>query len=74
MTGTWGYSGVRCKIKPGVFGAGREGDAIVYFDHKRLGQHWITVLWDDEEDPECFKASCLLIKTLKDDKFKPYSP
>lgn len=60
--GSWGHSGTRCKIKAGWEGAGREGEAFGFFTHKRLGQEWIVVLWDDEDDPDCFKAAGLLIK------------
>ena len=69
MTGTWGHSGTRCKIKQGFIGAGREGDAICYFDHERLGRPWIVVIWDDEEDPDCFKSAGLLIKRLGETSF-----
>ena len=67
MTGTWSYAGTRCKIKPGWEGAGREGQAISYFDES-FGQVWIAVHWDDEDDPDCFKATGLLIKR------KPWQP
>lgn len=70
MTGTWGIGGVRCRIKSGWEGVGREGDAISYFDHERLGQQWTVVLWDDEDDPDCFKSVGLEIKQLGETVFK----
>lgn len=72
--GTWGHAGVRCRIKKGWEGAGREGDALNFFNHKRLGQDWITLIWDDEEDPDCFKAAGLQIKRWEDAAFKDYEP
>lgn len=72
VTGTWSHCGTRCKIKPGWEGAEREGDAISYFDHERLGQQWIVVIWDDEEDPDCFKAAGLLVKQLGETKWEDH--
>lgn len=72
MTGTWGHEGTRCKIKSGWVDAGKEGDAISYFDHPRLGQHWVVVVWDNEEDPDCFKAAGLLIKRSEETAFREY--
>lgn len=72
MTGTWGHGGTRCRISVGFEGAGREGDAVSYFDHDRLGQTWAVVLWDDEDDPECFKADGLLIRRLDSREFLPF--
>lgn len=61
MVGTWGTAGVRCKIKQGREGAGRTGEALCYFEHSKIGQRWLLVLWDDEDDPDCFKAAGLRI-------------
>ncbi len=60
--GTWGHSGTRCRIKQGWAGEGREGEAICFITHKKLGQEWIVVIWDDEDDPDCFKSAGLQIK------------
>lgn len=71
MTGTWGHAGTRCRIKAGWEGAGREGDAVCYFDEPaRLGQQWTVVLWDDQDDPDCFKSAGLEIKRLNESQFK----
>lgn len=68
MIGTFGCEKTRCRIKQGWEGAGREGDAICYFDH--LGQEWTVVIWDDEVDPGCLKSAGLEIKTLHDAEFR----
>jgi hypothetical protein len=70
MIGTFGYAGTRCRVKQGWEDAGREGEALCYFEHEKLGQQWILVIWDDEDDPDCFKAAGLEIKTVVDDDFR----
>lgn len=65
MIGTWGYAGMRCRIKDGWEGAGREGAAICYFDEE-CGQLWVTVKWDDEEDPDVHKAAGLQVRHRSD--------
>lgn len=58
--GTWGIGGVRCRIMEGCEGAGREGEAVCYFEAER--RLWLVVFMDDEEDPDVHKASCMQIK------------
>ncbi len=58
--GTWGIGGVRCRIRDGWGGAGRQGEAIVYFDGR--DQLWVAVQWDDEDDPDIHKAAGLQVK------------
>lgn len=65
MTGTWGHTGVRCRIKQGWAGAGREGDAFMYF-HDNKGQVWIALQWDDDDDPDLHKAAGMEIKRFED--------
>ena len=61
MYGSWGRGGVRCKIKPDWLDSGREGEAICYFSKDYRGaMEWVVVYWDDQEDPDCHKASGLL--------------
>jgi len=69
MHGSWGHAGTRCRIKKDWHQAGREGEAICYFEHPQLGQRWILVIWDDEDDPDCFKAAGLEIKTVIDKEY-----
>lgn len=72
MVGIWGRAGVRCKIKEGWEGAGRQGEAICYFN-QCVQQLWVVVKWDDEDDPDeadLHKASGLLIKQPDDDHWK----
>jgi len=63
---TWGHSNYRCKIKPGWEGAGRQGNAYGLLqpdsENDNGAQKWLIVRWDDEEDPECFKAAGTLIR------------
>lgn len=49
--------GERCRIKTGWQDAGREGLFLVTVADEPLGQPWAIVLWDGEEDPDCFKAA-----------------
>lgn len=63
MIGTFGTSGVRCRIKAGWAEAGKEGEIIAYFT-QCCNQMWALVKWDDEEDPDCHKAAGIEIKQL----------
>ena len=50
----------RIRIKKGVEGEGRQG--ILFFiagKNEHLGQAWAMVLFDDDDDPDTFKAACL---------------
>jgi hypothetical protein len=49
----------RVKIRKGWMGEGRKGTELgrVFAGHP--GQEWCMILWDDVEDPECFKSACL---------------
>lgn len=46
----------RVRIKPGWEGAGRKG---VRHAEVNVQQPWSVVVWDDEEDPDCFKSAGL---------------
>jgi hypothetical protein len=46
----------RVRICRGWDGAGREGRLLAWVFAR---QRWAVVLWDDEEDPDCFKAAGL---------------
>ena len=48
-----------CRIKPGWEGAERRG---LYLGKVLLLQWWAIVVWDDEEDPETFKAAGIEIR------------
>ena len=61
---------IRCRIKAGWLEAGREGHLLCFVTHPRVGQTWAVVMWDDEEDPDCFKAAGLEIKTEKDETWQ----
>ena len=62
MIKSWGRAGMRCKIRPGWDEAGKEGDIICCVQSDRMGQQWAVVQWDDEDDPDLFKASGLVVK------------
>lgn len=51
--------GERCRVKNGWLRAGREGLYFATIADEPLGQPWAVVLWDGEEDPDCFKAAGL---------------
>jgi hypothetical protein len=69
VSGTWGHSGTRCRIKKGWEGAGREGNAFVFFTDNK-DQSWIALQWDGEDDPDLHKADGLELKTLVSDKWE----
>ncbi len=50
---------IGCRVRPadGCDGAGRCGSVIG--DEVHVDQWWCPVLWDDEEDPDFSKSSCL---------------
>ena len=50
----------RCKGKPNTDARNRYGE---YFGHIIVNDViWAVVLWDGDEDPSFYKASCLLIE------------
>jgi hypothetical protein len=48
---------LRVQIKDGWHGAGKQGTLLGA--SIMVGQAWAPVLWDDEEDPDWFKAAGL---------------
>lgn len=62
--GSWGNAGVRCKIRSGWEDAGREGEAYSWMTPRNGTMRWVIVVWDGEDEPDCFKASGLLFKHL----------
>lgn len=57
-TGNSGFEiGVRVRTADGCDGAGRCGSVIS--DEVHVDQWWCPVLWDDAEDPDFVKSSCL---------------
>lgn len=65
--GSFGYAGVRVKIKRGWENAGRLGtmECFVTPDYRGApsgSQYWIVLIWDGEDEPDLFKASGLLFK------------
>ncbi len=53
----------RVRIKEGWGDAGKEGDFYCLIN---VGtQLWAIVLWDGDEDPDCFKAQALEIPETK---------
>ena len=69
---TFGHAGTRCRIKSGWHGAGREGEAFNYFDDLK-GQRWVTLQWDDEDDPDLHKAAGIEVKTHTDKTWRGIS-
>lgn len=54
--------GTACRIKKGWADAGKEGS---YFGkHWIGGRFWAVVLWEDEEEPELFKADAIEVSTI----------
>lgn len=70
MIGSWGRSGMRCKVREGWETAGREGEAICYFVPENGTQTWVVVVWDGDEDPDVFKAAGLRVKWRHDTKWE----
>lgn len=51
---------LRCRGKEDTDKAKAEGE---YFGNILIsGRVWAVVLWDDDEDPDLYKAECLLIE------------
>ena len=69
MSGTWGYSGTRCRIKEGWMDAGKIGDAFLFFEDNKK-QLWIALQWDGEDDPDLHKAAGLEIRRLNETKWE----
>lgn len=68
---TWGTGGVKCQIAPGWAEAGREGEALGYFETGKPGGHvWVVVQWYDEDDPDLQKAGGLVFKHIGQRTFK----
>jgi hypothetical protein len=59
------HSGARCKIKSGWMDEGKSGIALCTVEHDGLGQRWTMVLWDGDEDPDCFISAGLEITITK---------
>lgn len=49
----------RCRIKDNWLDAGRTGEVLHRLRNDNLGREWTVVLWDGEEDPDCFKSAGL---------------
>lgn len=70
MHGSFGHAGTKVKIRSGVEGAGRCGEMICYVRHDARGsQTWIVLVWDGEDEPDLFKANCLLFKHIGETLF-----
>ncbi len=54
---------IPCKIHDNFDGAGRTGQ---YFGKININDmDWAIVLWDDEEDPDLFKAAGIMVEQIK---------
>lgn len=62
------HPSARVVIKSGFEGAGRRGWIIgSTLELYEIGNiKWVPVLWDDEEDPDWFKASGLRVQAWQD--------
>jgi hypothetical protein len=66
---TYGYSGIRVKIRKGWEDAGREGELFGSVKPDRgNSQEWAILIWDNEDEPELFKLSGLQYKYPGDDE------
>ncbi|HXI90507.1 MAG TPA: hypothetical protein VNO24_10885 [Blastocatellia bacterium] len=61
MIRTEWVTGRTVRIKEGWQDAGKRG--VILCKPVRIGQTWIAVLWDDEEEPDWFKQRGLEIVT-----------
>lgn len=51
---------LRCRGKPNTDKRNCEGE---YFGNILINEVlWALVLWDDDEDPDLYKASCILVE------------
>ena len=60
----------RCRIRQGWKDAGNEGWILAHLAHAALGQRWALVIWDSEDDPDCFKARGLEVKRLGQEEWE----